>query len=307
MAFEQDCIAGLSSNPKSLPCKWLYDDLGSALFERICTVAEYYPARAEAALLQRALPTIAASLPQGTTLLELGSGASRKTRGLLDASRTISTYVPFDISGRELERAARRIGQDYPGLDVCPIPADFMALRESDLAAFGRLLLLFFPGSTLGNLTPDDAVAFLTQLRRSAGAGAKLLIGVDQSKDLPTLLAAYDDAEGVTVAFNLNLLGRMNRDLGCDIDISLFGHRATWSGTHSRIEMHLVCTVEDTLAIGDDEFAFHAGETVHTESSYKLSKPALFDLFDRAGWQVAGSWATVQPSFLLAMLTVRGG
>lgn len=300
--FERDCVKGLTRHRKSLPCKWLYDDAGSQLFEQITALPEYYPSRTEEALLRGALPAVADGLAYGTTLVELGSGASRKTRLLLDAAPAIATYVPIDISGDELERAARTIRADYPGLTVRPIHADFTNPDAIDLTACEQPILLFFPGSTLGNFAPEEAQALLRAWREAAGPGARLLLGVDVIKDEATLVRAYDDAAGVTAAFNLNLLRRMNRELGCRVDVDGFAHRAVWNRAAQRVEMHLVARKDTRFRVGGVAITLKAGETIHTESSHKLPRDRWVDLFAGAGWRKVQIWANESPAFMLALL-----
>ena len=300
--FLADCLHGLAQLQKALPCKWLYDDVGSALFERICTTPEYYPSRTEMALLADAAPWLGEALSPGTVLIEYGSGASRKTRVLLDAAPAITVYMPIDISAAELARASRAIAANYPNVAVRPLLGDFTKALDPDPAWVSRDQIGFFPGSTLGNFTPVDATAFLARARDLLGAGNRLLLGVDVAKDAKTLLAAYDDAGGVTAAFNLNLLTRMNRELGCDIDPSAFAHRAVWNGERSRIEMHLVSRRRQSIAIDGHRFVIGQGETIHTENSHKLKRDVLNSLFVEAGWRVERRWTSEAPSYDLVLL-----
>ena len=300
--FRADCIAGLSAEPKTLPCKWLYDAEGSRLFEAICRVPEYYPSRTEAALLARAAPDIAAGLVPGTALVEYGSGASRKTRLLLDAAPTIKTYVPIDICRDELAHSCATIAATYPALRVMPMHGDFTSSLTLDASLNGNPRLGFFPGSTLGNFTPDDAADFLCSARATLGADARFLLGVDLRKDKRTLVAAYDDAGGVTAAFNLNLLARMNRELGASIDLDSFKHRAVWNEDAGRIEMHLVSTVQQSISISGRSFAMTPGETIHTESCHKFTLSGLIALAVRSGWTVGNVWIEETPAYALLML-----
>ena len=300
--FRADCIAGFSAEPKALPCKWLYDAEGSRLFEAICQVPEYYPSRTEAALLARAAPDIAARLMPGTALVEYGSGASRKTRLLLDAAPSITAYVPIDICRDELARSCATVAADYPGLRVLPMHGDFTTLLMLDAALSENPRLGFFPGSTLGNFTPDDAADFLCSARATLGADARFLLGVDLRKEERTLVAAYDDVGGVTAAFNLNLLARMNRELGTSIDLDSFKHRAVWNEGAGRIEMHLVSTVDQQIAISGRSFDMIAGETIHTESCHKFTLSGLTGLAERSGWTVGNVWIEETPAYALLML-----
>lgn len=301
-AFRADCLHGLVQAQKTIPCKWLYDERGSALFEQICTTPEYYPSRTEMALLAEAAPWLAQRLALNTELVEFGSGASRKTRILLDAAASIARYVPIDISGRELERACAKISADYPRISVCPLLGDFTEPSVLGRSTAGVARLGFFPGSTLGNFTRAEAVGFLRNARSLLGEGNRLLLGVDLAKDERTLLAAYDDMAGVTAAFNLNLIHRMNRELGCAIDPSAFRHRALWNGSLSRIEMHLVSLRRQTIEIGEASFLVAEGETIHTENSHKHSRSELGAMFGEARWTVERRWSSEAPNYDLTLL-----
>ena len=234
-SFLADVVAGLYRTPKSLPSKHFYDAEGSRLFEAITATAEYYPTRTETALLRRIAPEVAARIPAGGALVEFGSGASVKTRLLLDAAPQLRRYVPIDISPDALADAAAQISALYPSLSVEPIVADFtrpLAL-SADILAAGRMG--FFPGSTIGNFPPAEATAFLSRARAALGGGASFLVGIDLVKAPNVLEAAYDDAEGITAAFNKNLLARINRELDGDIDLNAFDHRALWNPAESRM------------------------------------------------------------------------
>ena len=300
--FARDCLAGLAASPKSLPCKWLYDDAGSRLFSRITTLDEYYPTRVEEALIGAAAPVIAALLETPTTLVELGSGASRKTRLLLDAAAAIASYVAIDISAEELARACRELASDFPDLEITPRCADFTIAADLGLSDLPGPTLLFFPGSTLGNMAPPQATGFLRSLRAFAGHDTRLLLGVDLLKDERILCAAYDDAAGVTAAFNLNLLARIASELGGTIDTDAFRHRAIWNAAESRIEMHLQATSRQEIKLLGRRFPLAAGETIHTENSYKLPVERWRSVFAAAGWRMAVEWQSPPPSFLLALL-----
>lgn len=299
--FLRDCINGLSQPQKSIPCKWLYDDAGSLLFERICEQPEYYPARTEAALLAHAAPAILADLAPGATLIELGSGASHKTRLLLDSSSAIATYVPVDISEAELARGAAAIRRDYLGLAVKPIRQDFSDPKMLDLGSFDRPRLGFFPGSTIGNMRPAAMVPFLSHLRVALGYGARLLLGIDLAKDPAVLIPAYDDAAGVTAEFNRNLLHRINRELAGRIDVDGFRHRAIWNAADHRIEMHLEALADQRLTIGDFACDIRIGETIYTEDSHKLPREQIDAIFAASGWRVRDEWIG-DPPFLVALL-----
>ena len=301
-AFLADCLHGLAQPRKSLPCKWLYDDAGSALFERICTTPEYYPSRTEMGLLADAAPWLGNALRRNAVLIEFGSGASRKTRLLLDAAPSITGYVPIDISESELARAAGAIAADYRHVAVRPILGDFTQALNPDPEWAGRERIGFFPGSTLGNFPPSEGIAFLSAARELLGTGSRLLLGVDVAKDVETLLAAYDDAGGVTAAFNLNLITRMNRELGCDIDPAAFEHRAVWNGGQSRVEMHLLSRRRQSIDIGDHRFVIDDGETIHTENSHKLEREVIDGMLAQAGWSIERRWTSETPSYDLILL-----
>jgi dimethylhistidine N-methyltransferase len=301
-AFSHDVIEGLGAPRKRLPAKWLYDAAGSDLFEAICELPEYYPTRQETRLLTEVASQIAQRIPPGAALVELGSGASQKTRRLLDAAPQLSTYVPVDISGSALAAASAAIRADYPGLRVTPLVADF-----TRPAAWAGILpdvphVGFFPGSTIGNLAPQEMVNLLDELRRALGPGAPFILGLDLAKDGETLEAAYDDAAGVTARFNLNLLARINRELGGDFDLSSFAHRAVWNRMEERVEMHLESLVDQDVRAAGRVFRFAAGETIHTESSYKLTPQRFADLAARAGWRVEDIWISPEPRFGVLLL-----
>ncbi|HZK98612.1 MAG TPA: ergothioneine biosynthesis protein EgtB [Caulobacteraceae bacterium] len=301
-SFAADVVAGLSAARKSLPAKWFYDARGSRLFEEICELAEYYPTRQETALLKRIAPEIAAHIPAGAALIELGSGASLKTRIMLDAAPQIAAYIPIDISGSALTAAAKAIRQDYPSLAVTPLERDFTVVRELADAAEGRPRVGFFPGSTIGNFAPDEAVELLGRLRGLLGEGGGFIVGVDLAKDPATLVAAYDDAAGVTAAFNRNLLARINRELSGDFDPGAFAHRALWNAAEGRMEMHLEALTDHTARAAGRAFGFVAGETIHTENSYKFTPARFADLARRAGWRVDGQWVSPAPEFAIFLL-----
>jgi dimethylhistidine N-methyltransferase len=300
--FETDVVEGFARARKSVPPKHFYDAEGSRLFEAICELAEYYPTRTETALLRRIAPEISAAIPAGAALVEFGSGASSKTRLVLDAAPQLAVYAPVDISPEALAAAARSIAADYPRLTVAPLAEDFTRALELPRAAAGRPVVGFFPGSTIGNFTPDEAQAFLLGARRLLGAGAAFIVGIDLVKDEATLVAAYDDALGVTAAFNKNLLARINRELGGDIDLDGFAHRAVWNAAESRIEMHLESTKAQTVHVAGRAFDFSAGETLHTENSYKFTVDGFARLAEAAGWRLEREWVNPAPAFAVVLL-----
>ncbi|HEY8617635.1 ergothioneine biosynthesis protein EgtB [Phenylobacterium sp.] len=300
--FEEDVVEGLSRPQKSVPPKYFYDAEGSRLFEAICELAEYYPTRSETALLRWVAPEIAAAIPAGAALVEFGSGASVKTRLMLDAAAQIAVYAPIDISPDALAAAARAVAADYPKLTVAPLVEDFTRALALPRETAGRPVVGFFPGSTIGNFTPAEAQAFLTRARGLLGDGATFVVGIDLVKNEETLVAAYDDALGVTAAFNRNLLARINRELGGDFDLDAFRHRAVWNATESRIEMHLESTKAQTVQVAGRAFAFSAGETLHTENSYKFTVEGFARLAEAAGWRLERDWVSPSPAFALVLL-----
>ncbi|MDR6935450.1 ergothioneine biosynthesis protein EgtB [Luteibacter sp. 3190] len=302
LAFLRDTLAGLSSAPKTFSPKYFYDATGSELFEAICRTAEYYPTRTETALLRDIAPALAASIPEDAVLLELGSGASDKTRMLLDAAPWISAYVPVDISPDALDGAAKRLRAAYPSLTVHPLVADFTRDIEVPKAFAGRPVVAFFPGSTIGNFTHDEAADLLRSVRARLGEGARFIVGADQVKDIDVLLAAYDDAEGVTAAFNRNVLVRVNRELGGDFDVDAFEHRALWNAERERIEMHLVSRVDQHVTIAGRTFPLAAGESIHTENSHKFTPASFARLAARGGWRVEREWISADPAFGVYLL-----
>jgi dimethylhistidine N-methyltransferase len=300
--FEADVLAGLSRTPKQIPPKYFYDAEGSRLFEAICELPEYYPTRTELALLARSASEMAAAIPDGATLVEFGSGASLKTRLLLDAAPQVAVYAPIDISPEALGAAAEAIGRDYPALAVAPLAEDFTTALKLPAETEGRPHIGFFPGSTIGNFTPAEAESFLAGARRLLGEGAGFLVGIDLVKDPAELVAAYDDAQGVTAAFNRNLLARINRELGGTFDADRFAHKAVWNARESRIEMHLESLCDQEVAVAGRRFRFAAGETLHTENSYKFTVQGFAALAARAGWRLERSWVNADPAFAVVLL-----
>ncbi len=301
-AIEADVVAGLSRSRKTLPAKLFYDEEGSRLFEEITALAEYYPTRTEIALLRDAAPEIAACISDGAVLVEFGSGASVKTRLVLDAAPQTAVYVPIDISPDALATAAASINADYPALTVAPLAEDFTRAIELPPEAKGRPRTGFFPGSTIGNFTHDDAVEFLAGARRLLGPGAQFVVGVDLVKDEEALVAAYDDDLGVTAAFNKNVLARINRELGADFDLAAFRHRALWNPDEKRIEMHLVSGKAQTVRVAGRVFRFTAGESIHTENSHKFTPEGFARLAARGGWRTLRRWTSPAPAFAVFLL-----
>ena len=306
-AFREDVIAGLSAPQKRLPSKYFYDERGSALFEDICELEEYYPTRTEIGLLRDAAPAMSHHISPGAALIEFGSGASTKTHLLLAAAPQVAVYIPMDISEDALAPAAAAIRAAFPAIEVAPLVGDFTQPIDLPPAARGRPRTGFFPGSTIGNFPPDEAVDFLKQARRLLGAGAQFLVGADLVKDPAVLVAAYDDAKGVTAAFNLNVLARINRELDGRIDLDQFAHRAVWNAAESRMEMHLVSRMDQDLIVGDRRFPIRAGETIHTENSYKFTEAGFAALAERAGWRIGDAWISADPAFAVFLLQDAAG
>ncbi|MGP3725355.1 L-histidine N(alpha)-methyltransferase [Cereibacter sphaeroides] len=294
-----DALRGLSQSPKRMEPKWFYDAEGSALFERITELPEYYPTRTETAILTAGADRLAAHVPEGAELVELGSGASVKTRLLLDRLTGLSAYVPVDISASFLKETARALARDYPDLPIHPVVADFT--KPLRLADEGHPRVGFFPGSTLGNLDPEGARALMRGVRDWPGIRG-FIVGIDLIKDEDTLVRAYDDAAGVTAAFNLNLLHRMNREIGADFDPDRFAHRAIWNAEKARIEMHLESLEDQEVQIGPRRIRFRAGETIHTENSHKFSATSFAERAAEAGWRLADFLTDARRQFGVALL-----
>lgn len=296
----REILAGLAEQPKSVPPKYFYDQEGSRLFEEICDLPEYYPTRTEIGILEAHAEEIARRIGPGSTLIEYGSGSSRKTRILLDCLPDPALYVPVEISSAALEDAVDGLADEYPDLHIKPICADYMGLRGlphggDDLPA-GRHVV-FFPGSTIGNLNPEEAVELLDSMRRVAGPGGALLIGVDLRKERCVLEKAYNDAQGITAAFNLNLLRRLNLELGADFPLDAFEHRAFFNESRSRVEMHLVARRPTTVTLGDQAVEFAEGESIHTENSYKYTLESFEFLLGRAGFAPRARWTDARKWF----------
>jgi len=299
LSFRDDVVAGLSLPDKALAPKYFYDAAGSRLFERICRLPEYYLTRTELALTRRNLASIARFAGRGCELIEYGSGESLKTRLLLRALRP-AAYYPVDISESALAVATRRLARAYPWLRIVPVVGDFSRpLRIPSSGARARQVV-YFPGSTIGNLTPQEAHAFLARSRDQAG---RMIVGVDLKKDANVLHAAYNDSRRVTAAFNLNLLKRINRELGGDFDLRRFSHYAFYNAAAGRIEMHLVSLARQSVRVGRHRFRFDVGESIHTENSYKYSVEGFSALAGRAGFTAGKVWTDRRGLFSLYGLT----
>ena len=303
-AFLRDVVAGLTARPKRLPPKYFYDEAGARLFEDITALAEYYPTRCELEILRTHASELARFLPAGCALIEFGSGSSRKVRLLLAAAPAVAAYVPVDISGEMLVQEAAELARDHPGLAVLPFAADFTRPFALPPAIAGMARTGFFPGSTIGNFEPHEAAAFLRHAGALLGRGAAMIIGVDLVKDRAVLEAAYNDAAGVTARFNLNLLARINRELGADFDLARFRHLAFYDAERSRIEMHLVSACRQEVRLAGRTIEFRAGETIHTENSYKYTLESFAALARASPWSPAAAWTDTGNNFSIHALVL---
>jgi dimethylhistidine N-methyltransferase len=289
-AFRDDVLAGLASPIPAIPARWLYDLRGSELFDDITRLPSYYPTRIETALLHDIMSDVAARVPRRTAVVEFGAGSATKTPILLDAIAP-AAYVPVDISGDYLEQSASDLQQRLPWLRVMPVVADFARPFALPPEIESLPKLGFFPGSTIGNFVPWSATNLLRQFRALLGPGAHLLIGMDRMKPVERLIAAYDDPEGVTAEFNLNLLERINRELDGNIPIDAFRHDARWNDILSRIEMHLVATRDVEFCVAGRDFRFARGSSIHTENSHKYGARGARLLLLTGGWTPVAEWA----------------
>jgi len=304
-AFEADVLSGLGATPKRVAAKYFYDATGSLLFERITELPEYYPTRCEMTILRDRAADIAKLIPQGAALVEFGSGSSKKVRIVLEAVRRLAAYVPVDICAEMLEQEAVDLQPDFPQLKVLPVQADIaQPFRLPAPAMAAPMRVGFFPGSTIGNFEPHEAAAFLRNAGRILGKGATLIIGADLIKPVEILNAAYNDAAGVTAAFNLNLLVRINRELGGDFKLDTFEHHAFYNRERHRIEMHLASLKRQKVKVSGETIEFRTGETIHTENSYKYSIESLGALARGAGWQPAGVWTDERNYFSIQAFTL---
>jgi dimethylhistidine N-methyltransferase len=301
-SFADHVINGLGDSPKWLSAKYFYDAAGSDLFEEITRLPEYYPTRTELKILAENARAMSAYIPLAAALVEFGTGSTKKARILLNAAPQIAAYVPVDISTEFLAQEAAAVRRDLPSIAVLPVAADFT--RDFDLPAQirNRPRVGFFPGSTIGNFEPQDAAEFLRQAGRILGAGATMIVGVDRIKDEAVLNAAYDDAAGVTARFNLNILRRMNRELGGGFDLAAFRHRAFYNVADHRIEMHLESLKAQTVTVAGRSFTFAKGETIHTENSYKYTVDSFRALAEEAGWRPVATWTDANDYFAVHAL-----
>jgi dimethylhistidine N-methyltransferase len=302
--FRRAVLAGLSARLRAIPAKFLYDSRGSALFDEICDLPEYYLTRTETEILKRHATEIGRRAGPGCALIEFGSGSSVKSRLLIDALPQLALYAPIDISRQHLDATAARLRRDYPGLWVEPVCADFMG-PVPPIATTARRLG-FFPGSTIGNLTPDEATGFLRHARTLLGDDGALVLGADLKKDPQRLHEAYNDSAGVTAAFTLNLLRRMNRELNATFDLSAFAHEAFYDEAEGRIEIYFRSLRQQTVMVAGQRFDFAAGERVHTEYSYKYDPTDLAALAQSGGFRLAETWTDSERLFAVAYLESIG-
>jgi L-histidine Nalpha-methyltransferase len=299
-AFRDAVLAGLAEPIPAVPARWLYDRRGSELFDEITRLPSYYPTRTETALLERVMPEIDALAADNCAVVELGSGSSTKTPLLLRGIHP-EAYVPVDISGDYLRESAARVGEEFPRLRVFPVEADFTNHFALPSEIAGLPKLGFFPGSTIGNFVPRSATDLLRHFRDILGTGARLLIGMDRVKPIDRLLAAYDDPEGITAQFNLNLLHRINRELNADIPVDAFRHEARWNDILSRIEMHLVAVRDVAFTIESRRFEFGEGSSIHTENSHKYGPRGGRVLLLAGGWTPLVEWEDEAGDFALIL------
>jgi dimethylhistidine N-methyltransferase len=305
--FAADVLAGLSASPKRLPPKYFYDDAGSLLFERITELPEYYPTRCEMSILRVHAADICRLIPEGAALIEFGAGAAKKARILLRAAPQLAAYVPVDICGEMIEREAAELRADFPKLKVLPVKADIttrFALPAEAESAASRVG--FFPGSTIGNFEPHEAAGFLRNAARVLGRGTTLIVGVDLIKPVEVLTAAYNDKAGVTSKFNCNLLKRINRELAGTFKLDGFEHHAFYNRERNRIEMHLASRKRQKVKVLGETVDFRAGETIHTENSYKYSVESLSALARGVGWLPAAAWSDPDNYFSIQAFTFAG-
>jgi dimethylhistidine N-methyltransferase len=305
--FAVDVLKGLSATRKRVPPKYFYDAIGSKLFDRITEQPEYYPTRCEMRILQDNAGDIAKLISPGAALVEFGSGSNKKARILLASAPVLAAYVPVDICGEMVEQEAAELRPDFPYLNVHPVTADFTQDFElPEEAKSAPLRVGFFPGSTIGNFEPHEAAAFLRNAAKILGPNSKLIIGADLIKDAEILNAAYNDEAGITAEFNLNLLVRMNRELGGTFKLDTFEHHAFFNRERNRVEMHLASLKRQKVKVAGECFEFRAGETIHTESSYKYSVESLGALARGVGWTPSGVWTDEKKYFSIQAFTLAG-
>lgn len=299
-AFRSDVHRGLSAPQKLIPARWLYDTAGSQIFEEITALEEYYPTRTETGLLKRHARKIARLVGPGRALVEFGSGSSTKTQLLLQEIAA-AAYVPIDISGEHMRQSSDRLSSIFPKFPILPVEADFTGPVSLPITLAPLYKLGFFPGSTIGNLVPSAAVDLLRSMRRTLGDGARLLIGMDRVKDTSRLIAAYDDQQGITARFNLNLIERINREIGADIQCSAFRHLVRWNGEARRIEMHLEALRDVKFTVDGCGFTMRRGETIHTENSHKYCPGSARMLLQAGGWETTQLWTDPREDFMVIL------
>ncbi|UCG52088.1 MAG: L-histidine N(alpha)-methyltransferase [Candidatus Latescibacterota bacterium] len=304
--MRDEIVAGLEKPQKELPCKLFYDERGSHLFEKITMLEEYYLTRTEVAIMEENIGDIASRLGDRCMLIEFGSGSGEKTRFLLEHLKNPAAYVPIDISKEQLMRSAARIAATYPGLDILPVCADYNdAIQIPSSVKTVDRRIVYYPGSTIGNFHRDEAVDFLRRIARICGPTGGLLIGVDLKKDPAVLLRAYNDSQGVTADFNLNVLVRINREFDADFDIDRFRHVATFDPSNGRIELHLVSLADQTVRVEGAEIVFEKGESIWTESSYKFTVEEFSKLAFAGGFQTKKVWTDDEQLFSVQYLTTH--
>ena len=298
--FRADVLAGLSAAIPAIPARWLYDRRGSELFDQITHLPSYYPTKTETALLQQIMPELACRIATGMAVVEFGAGSATKTPLLLEAIAP-AAYVPVDISGDYLDASAAVVRKRFPDLPISPVTADFARSFELPNEVADLPKLGFFPGSTIGNFVPRSATDLLRHFRKLLGTGALLLIGMDRVKPIDRLIAAYDEPEGITAEFNLNLLERINRELGADVPVDAFRHEARWNDMLSRIEMHLVATRDVQFTVAGQPFSFISGESIHTENSHKYPRRGARLLLLAGGWTPIAEWEDSAEDFSIVL------
>lgn len=301
--FAQDVLQGLKQSQKTLPCRWLYDDRGSQLFEKITLLDEYYPTRTETAILNNCVHKLAEQVGPGAALIEYGAGASTKTKILLKHLKTLKAYVPIDVSGDFLADTANQLKSLFCSLTIEPVVADFT--QPLKLPAFPSNIkrVGFFPGSTIGNLSDSEIYQFLMSAHKHLGPNRQFILGFDLRKSEKILLPAYNDSEGVTASFNLNILDRINRELDGNFSSRGFQHEARWNNQDSRIEMHLVSIKKQTVTVAGNTIHFEKDETIHTENSRKFTKASIQRLCGQANWDITDVWTDPDKLFAVALLT----
>jgi dimethylhistidine N-methyltransferase len=289
--FLADVIAGLSSNPRTIPCKYFYDERGAALFQKICELPEYYVTRTEIDILDRHRADIALQLGPSVELIGLGTGAGTKTRVLIAALENPAVYIPVDISEKQLRKSTALFRKIFPKVEILPVCADYLqpVVLPSPRHKPARNIV-YFPGSTIGNFEPDEAMQFLRRIASVCRGGGGLLIGADLKKDPQVLDAAYNDGPGVTARFNLNLLERINRELGANFDLDQWRHRAIYNSNAGRIEMHLISETDQFVQLNEHKFHFRRGEKIITEFSYKYTPEEFAALAAKAGFNFVRMW-----------------